>query len=117
MAPRKSLSLDTNLILDLADYPVAAFSWAATDPSNPSFADVLPRLSAAVMGGIAQDGSLQQPTPEAALEELRQGLDQTGGKRYLVAPGCSIPPTTPASHLEAIRAAVEDLRVVPLRST
>lgn len=106
-----------NLLLDLSDYPVAAFSWAATDPTNASFADAIPRLSAAVMGGISQDDSLQKPTPEAALEELRQGLDQTGGKRWLVAPGCSIPPTTPASHLEAIRAAVEDLRVMPQRST
>lgn len=105
-----------NLLFDLVDYPVAAFSWAATDPTNPSFADALPRLSAGLMGGISQDDALQQPAPEAALAELRHGLDQTGGKRWLVAPGCSIPPTTPAANLEAIRAAVEELRPAPHRS-
>jgi uroporphyrinogen decarboxylase len=105
-----------NLLFEFADYPVAAFSWAATDPTNPSFADALPRLSGGLMGGISQDGALQKPTPESALAELRHGLDQTGGRRWLVAPGCSIPPTTPVANLEAIRAAVEELRPAPHRS-
>lgn len=105
-----------NLLLEFSDYPVAAFSWAATDPTNSSFADALPRLSGGLMGGIGQDDALQQSTPESALAELRRGLDQTGGRRWLVAPGCSIPPTTPATNLEAIRAAVEDLRLAPHRS-
>jgi uroporphyrinogen decarboxylase len=102
-----------NLLLEFADYPVRAFSWDATDPTNPSLADALGRLPGAVMGGISQDEALQQASPDRVLAEYQRGLDQTGGRRWLLAPGCSIPPATPAGNLKALRAAVEDTRPVP----
>jgi uroporphyrinogen decarboxylase len=96
-----------NLLWELSDYPVHAFSWDATHSSNPSLADGLGRLKGAVMGGISQEDALQQASPERVLEEFREGMEQTEGRRWLVAPGCSIPPTTPAANLEALRTAVE----------
>jgi uroporphyrinogen decarboxylase len=96
-----------NLLFELADYPVSAFSWAATDGTNPSLADGLSRLPGAVMGGITHDGALLDPAPERALEEFRRALDATGGRRWLAAPGCSIPPATPPATLTALRAAAE----------
>jgi uroporphyrinogen decarboxylase len=102
-----------NLLLELADYPVAAVSWAASDPTNPSLADVRERIARGMMGGISQDDVLQDPSPESALEELRRGFEQTEGRRWLIAPNCSIPPGTPPSNLRAVRAAVEELRVSP----
>jgi uroporphyrinogen decarboxylase len=102
-----------NLLFDVADYPVAAFSWAATDDTNPSLSAALPRLRGAAMGGISHEHSLQQSGPEAALAELRGALEQTGGRRWLVAPGCSIAPTTPAANLRAVRDAVESVRLSP----
>jgi uroporphyrinogen decarboxylase len=94
-----------NLLLELTDYPVHAFSWAATDPLNPSLADAMPRLRGAAMGGISHDDSLTHPDPERAVAEYRRALEATGGRRWLAAPGCSIPPATPAGHLKAVRAA------------
>ena len=99
-----------NLLFELADYPVSAFSWDATDPTNPSLADGLARLPGAVMGGISQEGALRDADPERAVEEYRRGLEQTGGRRWLVAPGCSIPPAVPAANLKAVAAAVGSLR-------
>ncbi len=95
-----------NLVLHLADYPVHAFSWAATDPVNPSFADARPVLRGALMGGISHDDALRQNRPDAAVSEYERALAQTGGRHWLVAPGCSIPPATPAGHLRAIKDAV-----------
>ena len=95
-----------NLLIELTDYPVGAFSWAATDVSNPALADVLARTHKAVMGGISHDDALQDRSPDRALAEFRRGLEQTGGRRWLVAPGCSIPPDTPSANLEAVRDAV-----------
>jgi uroporphyrinogen decarboxylase len=95
-----------NLLLELADYPVQAFSYDSTDPTNPSLAEALARLGGAVMGGISQDHALQQPTAEPVRAEVARGFEQTGGRRWLVAPGCSIPPTTPPANLAAVRAAV-----------
>ncbi|HYM81012.1 MAG TPA: uroporphyrinogen decarboxylase family protein [Candidatus Limnocylindria bacterium] len=100
-----------NLLFEFADYPVRAFSWDATDPTNPTLADGFARLPGAVMGGISQEESLQNASPEKALAEYRRGLEQTGGRRWLVAPGCSIPPATPAANLKALRSAVETARV------
>ena len=98
-----------NLLFELTDYPVHAFSWAATDPLNPSIADALPRLRGAVMGGISHDDALKHHDPERALAEFRRGLEATAGRRWLVAPGCSILPTTPAANLQAIRQAAGSL--------
>ena len=105
-----------NLLLTLSDYPVAAFSWASTDSTNPSLAAALGRLERAVMGGLDQDGALQQPRPDSVLEQYRAACEQTGGRRWLVAPGCSIPPGTPAANLRAVRDAVESTRLAAPRA-
>lgn len=105
-----------NLLFELRDYPVAAFSWAATDPLNPTLADGLRELKGAVMGGITHDELATRPDPEFFVSEYQRGLEQTGGRRWLVAPGCSIPPTTPAGHLRAVKDAVEATRLIPERS-
>lgn len=102
-----------NLLLEMLDYPVHAFSWAATDPTNPTIPQVLENSSAAVMGGISHDEALAQPSPDAALSDLRRGFDLTRGRRWLVAPGCSISPAVAPAHLHAIRSAVETISVSP----
>ncbi len=96
-----------NLLFELADYPVSAFSWAATDPTNPSLAEGLARLPGAVMGGISHDQALLGPKPDRALEEYRSALEASGARRWLLAPGCSIAPGTPPSILAALRSAAE----------
>jgi len=98
-----------NLVLELSNYPVRAFSWAATDPTNPTLAQVLARTKAAVMGGVSYEGPLLEARPDAAVAELRRAFEDTGGRRWLAAPGCSIPPATPAATLRALRDAVETL--------
>ncbi len=100
-----------NLLFECADYPVAAFSWAATDPLNPTLAEGLARLPGAVMGGITHDDSLLGADSREVVAEYRRALEQTGGRRWLAAPGCSIPPATPAAHLRAVREAVESTRL------
>jgi len=100
-----------NLLLELGDYPVAAFSWASTEPTNPTLREAQGRLRAAAMGGISQDGALQAPDPGAALAEYAAALAETGGRRWLAAPGCSIPPTTPVANLRAVRDAVASTRL------
>lgn len=99
------------LLLQLADYPVQAFSYDLTDPTNPPLAQALVRLPGAVMGGFSQEDALQASSPERALEEYHRALEASGGRRWLAAPGCSIPPATPAANLEAIRAEVERTRL------
>ncbi len=100
-----------NLLATLADAPASGFSWAATDPTNPTLGQGLDLVKGAVVGGISQESALQSPDPNAAVEEFHRGWEQTGGRRWLVAPGCSIPPETPPANLRAVREAVESVRV------
>src|SRR5439155_11126467 len=95
-----------NLLFELADYPVSAFSWDATDPTNPTLADGLSRLPGAVMGGISQDEALHETVSDRSVAEFRRGMQQTGGRRWLVGPGCSIPPAVPAADRKSLSAAV-----------
>ncbi len=100
-----------NLLLELADYPVSAFSWDATHPLNPTLRDAQARLKGASMGGIAFDDSLTTPDPEGFAAQYRRGLEATGGRRWLAGPGCSIPPTASAANLKAVRDAVHATRL------
>ncbi len=94
------------LLFEFADYPVAAFSWDATAPGNPTLAEGLARLPGAVVGGIGHELELQRG-PEAAIAAYHRALEATGGRRWLFAPGCSIPPQTSERTLAALRAEVE----------
>ncbi len=98
-----------NLLLELTDYPVHAFSWAATDPTNPSLDRAQGSMRAAAMGGVAHEGAIVNGTPDDVVAELLQGFERTQGRRWLVAPGCSIPPDARSENLRAARDAVENL--------
>jgi uroporphyrinogen decarboxylase len=95
-----------NFLRALADYPVAAFSWATTDEGNPSLADALAFLPGAVMGGLGIEDALVAQDDRLALAQYEAATRQTGSRRWIVAPGCSILPHTPPERLEAVRHAV-----------
>jgi len=59
-----------------------------------------------VMGGVSVKTTLPDGTPEEVAAEVSRALDQTGRRRVLIAPGCSVPPRTPRANLEAAAAAV-----------
>jgi uroporphyrinogen decarboxylase len=98
-----------NLLAEFAKHPVGAWSWDAHAPGNLSLAQALEILPGAVMGGISHDGALQASTPEPAVLQFRRAREATHARRWLAAPGCSMPPTTPEANLEALRN--EDRRV------
>lgn len=87
----------------LASYPVHAISWAATLEGNPDLAEGKKRSGMAVMGGISEKTVLKNGSPDQVQDEVGRALEMTGGRHFLLAPGCSIPPETPAKNLEAIR--------------
>ena len=85
----------------LASYPVHAISWAATLPGNPTLAEGKLRTASAVMGGVSEKTTLPNGTPDQVAAEVKRAIEQTGGRRLLLAPGCSIPPNTPPANLRA----------------
>ena len=90
------------VLSEFADYPVGAFSWDSTAPGNPSLIEGLALVQGAVVGGIGHETELQRG-PEAAISAYRRAFEATGGRRWMFAPGCSIPPQTPEATLAALR--------------
>jgi len=93
---------DNNRLLDLADYPVHAFNWAATSPSNPSLADAARRLPGTLIGGISREALLADGTADV-LAEAYQAVEETGRKNWALGPNCSIQPGSRPENIEALR--------------
>ena len=94
-----------NMLESMLDYPVHAFNWATNEAGNPSLADVLAKSDRAVMGGVAVR-TVSEGAPEQVTAEVAEALAQTGGRRFLLSAGCSIPPQTPEDNLRAALAAL-----------
>ncbi len=94
-----------NMLALLLDYPVHAFNWASSQPGNPSLAEGLAQTDKAVMGGVDQ-ATIAGASPDEVAAEVREALRQTGARRLLLAPGCSISPLTPDANLHAAADAV-----------
>jgi uroporphyrinogen decarboxylase len=96
-----------NMLDLLLDYPVAAVNWAVHAPGNASLSEALVKSGKAVMGGVDERRTLLHGSPEEVRAQVREALRQTDGRRFLLAPGCSISPQTPPQNL---RAAVQAVR-------
>ena len=95
-----------NFLAALTDYPVAAVSWDATADGNLDLAAGQDVVRGAVIGGIGHEDALLAADDTLALSQLERGFALTSGRRWIVAPGCSIHPNTPPERLDALREAV-----------
>ncbi len=87
----------------LASYPVQAISWDANAEGNPDLGEGKRRSGKAVMGGISQTTTLKNGSPNQVQEEVARALELTGGRHFLLAPGCALSPETPGKNIDAIR--------------
>ncbi len=92
-----------------ADYPVQVFSWSDRQTGIPldEVARALP--GRVVMGGIDEAGPVVRGDESALRVEMRDAVGQTGGRRLILAGGCSVPDDIPAEHLRLARALVDRL--------
>jgi uroporphyrinogen decarboxylase len=93
----------------LADYPVQVINWHdRTTP--PTLALGQKRFAGAVAGGLDEWGALQaapaKDRPNEAAGQAWEAIAQTGGQRFILAPGCVLPIDTPEENIRAVRAAV-----------
>ena len=93
----------------VADYPVGAISWNSQAAGNPSFAEAAEMTQAALVGGV-DEGTLPSSPPADVAQAVNAALAETGGRRTLVAPGCSIDHRTSSDNLVALRDAARAWR-------
>jgi uroporphyrinogen decarboxylase len=94
----------------VTEYPVQALSWNSVLPGNPSLGEGAAATSAAVMGGVDEVETLPHGTPNDVTAAANAALAETGGRRTLVSPGCSVDHRTSADNLVALRDAARAWR-------
>jgi uroporphyrinogen decarboxylase len=93
---------DNNHLARLLDYPAHALQWGSRSPTNPSLADITKETDRALMGGVDHQRTMLKGAPADVAAEAQEALDDTGGRRFLLAPECSIDPQTPAQNILAM---------------
>ena len=99
---------DTLYFDRFVDYPVAAMSWSDR-LTGPSLREALTLTDACLMGGLDERGPLTTGGEGAIEQEMRDALEQTGGRRLILANGCSVPDETQEEWLHAARRLVDQL--------
>ena len=92
------------------DYPVQVLSWSDRT-AGPSLREARTMTSKCLMGGWNENGALAHGPVEKIREEAEDAIKQTGGRKLILANGCSVPDDTEAEWLEAARAMVDELEV------
>lgn len=97
-----------DLMFDLiAAYPVEALNWHDRT-GGPDLAEARRRFPGLLLaGGLNHWQTLLNGPATAIRAEIEEAIAQTGGRGYMVAPGCGIPIHTPAEHIRAARETVE----------
>lgn len=97
----------THIYFDqLASYPIHAINWDAHAEGNPDLREGKIRSGKAVMGGISEKSILKGGSIDQVKEEVAKAIELTNGRHFLLAPGCAVPPETPAKNVGAIRLAL-----------
>ncbi len=100
---------NNNMLYTLADYPVHAINWAVGSPGNPSLRDVQLNTDKTVIGGYRNE-TLREGDAAHITLEARQAREETGGRRWILGPACSIPVDCPEENVRAARAAADHLQ-------
>ena len=98
-----------NMLSELRDYPVQAYSWDAQDDTNVWLLEGAKLTGKAVIGGLSHHGTLATGRPEEVAEEVSWTAEMIEGSGWMVGPACAAPPETPEENLRAVRDAVEGL--------
>ncbi len=95
---------------EILDYPVQVLSWSDR-LAGPSLKEVRSRTSKCLMGGWHEFGALSNGPNEDIRREAEDAIEQTNGRRFILANGCSVPDDTPEEWLHAAREIVDSLEL------
>ena len=88
---------------DHLDYPASVLSWDARAPRNPSIREIRLLTTKTLLTGIDHEGTFVRGPIEAVQEEARSAIQDSGGARFILGPGCAVPATAPLEDLRAVR--------------
>ncbi len=95
---------------DVLDYPVQVLSWSDR-LAGPSLRDARAKTSKCLMGGWHEFGALSNGPTEQIRSEAEDAIRQTGGRKFILANGCSVPDDTDEKWLHAAREIADNLEL------
>ena len=102
---------ERDLMFDqVLDYPVQVLNWSDR-LAGPSLREARVMTSKCLMGGWHEFGPLANGPEEQILAEAQDALAQTGGRKFILANGCSVPDETDERWLHYAREVVDQLDV------
>jgi uroporphyrinogen decarboxylase len=102
---------EKDLLFDLVlDYPVQVLSWSDR-LAGPSLREARGKTTKCLMGGWHEFGPLSNGPEDAILAEARDAVAQTGGRKLILANGCSVPDETDEAWLHVGRSAVDQIEL------
>ena len=93
------------MFVPLSDYRVQAVNWHDRT-AWPGLTEAAKLITHAVMGGVEQFKTLHLGSNAEVQSQVRDAIGQMGGRRLIVATGCTYPLGVPHSNLLAMRKAV-----------
>lgn len=93
---------------DVLDYPVQVLNWSDR-LAGPSLREARSMTNKCLMGGWHEFGALSNGPIEKIREEAEDAIRQTGGRKFILANGCSVPDDTDESWLLAARQIASEL--------
>jgi uroporphyrinogen decarboxylase len=85
------------------DYPVSIVSWDAHGEGNPTIAALRQRTRKTLLTGIDHEGTFVKGPAAAVQEEAKEAIQESGGTRFILGPGCAVPAVAPMAHFQAVR--------------
>ncbi|MFN2175612.1 MAG: uroporphyrinogen decarboxylase family protein [Anaerolineales bacterium] len=100
-----------DIMFDLfQDYPVNIINWHDKE-TDPSLSEAKEIWDGVVCGGLNRISTMVLGTPQAAIADAQNAIDQTGGIRFLLGTGCVLPVTTPFGIILSVRNFVDNFRI------
>lgn len=97
-----------NVMFELvAGYPVDVINWADRAVTGPTLAQARQMSGKALAGGLAVE-TLFNGTADDVRREVRDAVVQTGGRGFMLTPGCTINARSPEANLHAARQALAE---------
>jgi uroporphyrinogen decarboxylase len=84
------------------EFRADGISWSTADPGNPSLAEGRECSGRAVVGGVPEIPVLVEGSAGEVRRAVRTAVDETDGRRVVIAPGCSVPPTASSANMRAM---------------
>lgn len=97
---------DNILFEEMLDYPVHALSWEHLH-TPPSLAEARQKTDLCLIGGIDEKHP-NHAHPDELEAQVANALRETGGKKFILAPGCSLPTDMPVEQIDLIYKAIRE---------